>query len=383
MWILSLVSMVADVASEMLYPVVPVYLKEIGFSVFLIGLLEGIAEAVSGLSKGYFGSWSDRYGERMPFVRWGYALSALSKPLFVILQLPLWVVFVRTLDRIGKGLRTAPRDALLSAAAPVHMKARIFNFHRGWDTFGAVLGPAIALLYLHFYPGKYAPMFYIAFLPGIIAVFLTYLIREKSFKPIASKLPFNIFSFFKYWKKASFQYKRIFFLLILFALFNSSDMLLLLKVNEVTGNGLMVLVIYIFYNIIYAASSYPFGILADKVGMKVMLLAGLLLFSVTYWGMAFNEINVSFYLLFGLYGLYMAATEGISKAWITSLVKQEETGTAVGLFVAVQSIALMVASAFAGFVWSFYGATVTFLLTASVSCLVFVLTIFFVRKPVL
>ena len=153
-WILSLVSMFADIASEMLYPVIPVYLRNIGFSVFLIGILEGIAEASAGLSKGYFGTWSDHTGKRMPFVRLGYFLSALSKPMMVLLKFPLWIFIARTTDRLGKGLRTAPRDALLSAEATPETKAGVFSFHRGWDTLGAVVGPLIALGYLHLHPGK-------------------------------------------------------------------------------------------------------------------------------------------------------------------------------------------------------------------------------------
>ena len=148
-WILSLVSMFADIASEMLYPIIPVYLQNIGFSIFLIGLLEGVAEATSGLSKGYFGNWSDRIGRRMPFVRMGYFLSAIAKPLMVIFKFPVWVFFARTIDRLGKGSRTAPRDAILSTESTLQTKGQVFSFHRGWDTLGAVFGPAFALLFLH------------------------------------------------------------------------------------------------------------------------------------------------------------------------------------------------------------------------------------------
>src|SRR6476469_848472 len=166
-WLLSLVSLFADMASEMLYPVVPVYLKEIGFSVFLIGLLEGVAEFTAGISKGYFGRQSDARGERMPFVRWGYFLSAASKPMMALFIQPLWIFFARTTDRLGKGLRTAPRDALLSQAATPQTKARVFAFHRSLDTLGAVLGPIAALLYLHFFPQRYRPLFFYAFIPGL------------------------------------------------------------------------------------------------------------------------------------------------------------------------------------------------------------------------
>jgi len=379
-WILSLVSMTADIASEMLYPVVPVYLRNIGFSVFLIGLLEGIAEATAGLSKGFFGNWSDNTGKRMPFIRVGYFLSALAKPMMVILKFPLWIFFARTTDRLGKGLRTAPRDALLSAEATPETKAGVFSFHRGWDTMGAVIGPVIALLYLSIYPGKLSTLFYLAFIPGIIAVFITFLIREKSATPRVEKTAAGFFSYFSYWKKATPDYRRLIIPLVLFALFNSSDMLLLLKVKETTGSESNTILAYIFYNLVYALASYPMGLLADRINMKKVFLAGLLLFSATYFGMAKIESMTAFYVIFGIYGIYMAATEGISKAWITNLVKKEDTGTAVGLFVSLQSVSLMIASIVAGLIWSIYGASLTFLLTSIISFLVFLFMLFFVRK---
>ena len=178
-WILSLVSLFADVASEMLYPVVPVYLKEIGFSVFLIGVLEGVAEFTAGLSKGYFGKLSDEKGVRLPFIKSGYFLSAVSKPMMAVFTFPLWIFLGRTIDRLGKGFRTAARDALLSQNATPETKARVFSFHRGMDTLGAVIGPIAALLFLHFYPKQYAPLFYLAFFPGLIAVLLIFLLKER------------------------------------------------------------------------------------------------------------------------------------------------------------------------------------------------------------
>ena len=157
--ILSIVSLFADIASEMLYPVIPVYLKEIGFSVVWIGLLEGVANFTAGISKGYFGKLSDEKGLRLPFVKWGYLFSAISKPLFAFFVYPLWIFFVRTIDRLGKGVRTAARDALLSQEATKETKARVFGFHRSLDTIGATIGPVIALLFLYFYPGQYKSIF--------------------------------------------------------------------------------------------------------------------------------------------------------------------------------------------------------------------------------
>ena len=147
-WILSLISLFTDMASEMLYPIMPIYLKSIGFSIVLIGILEGVAEATAGLSKGYFGKLSDASGKRVPFVQVGYALSTISKPMMAMFIYPLWIFFARTIDRLGKGIRTGARDALLSDEAPAEVKAKVFGFHRSMDTLGAAIGPSLALLYL-------------------------------------------------------------------------------------------------------------------------------------------------------------------------------------------------------------------------------------------
>ena len=150
-WILSLISLFLDTAGEMLYPIMPIYLKTIGFSIVLIGILEGIAEATAGLSKGYFGQLSDNSGKRVPFVQFGYILSVISKPMMAIFAYPLWIFFARTLDRFGKGIRTGARDAIISDEATHETKGKVFGFHRSMDTFGAVLGPIIAFLSWDFF----------------------------------------------------------------------------------------------------------------------------------------------------------------------------------------------------------------------------------------
>lgn len=182
-WILSLVSLFTDFASEMLYPIMPMYLQSIGFSTVLIGLLEGIAEATAGLSKGYFGKLSDSIGRRVPFVQLGYSLSAISKPMMAAFAYPLWVLFTRTTDRLGKGIRTGARDAILSDETTPEHKGKVFGFHRGFDTMGAVLGPLTALLFLQYYPGSYQTLFFIAFIPGAGAILLTLLVTEKMYRP--------------------------------------------------------------------------------------------------------------------------------------------------------------------------------------------------------
>ncbi|AFL81938.1 sugar phosphate permease [Aequorivita sublithincola DSM 14238] len=370
-WILSLVSLFTDMASEMLYPIMPIYLESIGFSILLIGVLEGLVEAVAGLSKGYFGQLSDSKAKRAPFVQLGYSFSALSKPMMAFFIYPLWIFFVRTVDRLGKGIRTGARDAMLSAETTKANKGKVFGFHRSMDTLGAVLGPALALLYLYFNPKDYINLFYIAFIPGVLAVVASFLLKDKKVetasKNVINKQPkkkIGFFSFIKYWKQSSSEYRKVVIGLLFFALFNSSDVFLLLKAKDAGLDDTWVIGIYIFYNLIFALTAYPLGSFADKIGLKKMFVFGLIIFSIVYFGMGLTTNLYAIIALFFGYGIFGAATEGISKAWITNLAKDENTATAIGTFTAFQSIVAMIASVVAGLLWFYFGASVTFFVTA-------------------
>ncbi|OWY19449.1 MFS transporter [Sphingobacteriales bacterium UPWRP_1] len=369
-WILSAVSLFTDMASEMLYPIMPVYLKAIGFSVLLIGVLEGVAEAVAGLSKGYFGKLSDNSGKRVPFVQLGYALSAISKPMMAMFVYPAWIFIARTTDRIGKGIRTGARDALLSDEATPATKGKVFGFHRSMDTLGAVLGPSLALLYLWYYPNDYGTLFLLAFLPGMAAVFASLLLKQKNRPEIKRSAGTSFFGFLHYWKESPPQYRKVVAGLLAFALFNSSDAFILLKAKQSGLTDSMVIGLYIFYNLIYALSAYPAGILADRLGLKNMFLLGLGIFTAVYAGMAFTASFTVFLLLFFLYGCYAAATEGVAKAWISNIAGKQDTATAIGTYAGFQSIFAMLASSLAGLVWYAFGAPATFLLTAVATALV-------------
>jgi MFS family permease len=379
-WILSLVSLFTDMASEMLYPIMPLYLKSIGFSILLIGILEGVAEATAGLSKGYFGKLSDSTGKRMPFVQWGYALSALSKPLMAIFIAPIWVFFVRTIDRIGKGIRTGARDAVLSDEATQETKGKVFGFHRSMDTLGAVLGPLLALLYLKFHPEDYRTLFFIAFAPGILAVVFALLMKDKNLVSKTSNKKVSFFSFLQYWKQSPTMYRKLVFGLLVFALFNSSDIFLLLKVKESGVNDTNIISIYIFYNLVYAVAAFPLGILADKIGLKKIFISGIFIFTLVYASMAYATLPYQFYIIFFLYGVYAAATEGIAKAWISNISAKEDTATAIGTYTAFQSICTMLASSLAGFIWYRFGSNATFLLSAAVVFLVVLYIVFFTAE---
>ncbi|MEO6540499.1 MAG: MFS transporter [Ferruginibacter sp.] len=392
-WILSLVSLFTDMASEMLYPVMPLFLKHIGYTAIFIGVLEGVAEAVAGLSKGYFGKLSDSSGKRLPFVQLGYSLSAISKPMLAIFIYPWWIFLSRAIDRLGKGIRTGARDAMLSDECTKETRGRVFGFHRSMDTMGAVLGPALALVYLYFYPNDYKTLFLIAFLPGLLAILSTLLIKEKknSQAPTinpqdtsdGTRTPVNFLAFAGYWKKSPPQYKKLVTGLLLFALFNSSDVFLLLKMKESGLTDTAVIGVYIFYNLVFALLAYPIGILADKFGLKKIFIAGLFVFSLVYIGFAFNNNLFIFLLLFFLYGVYAAATEGISKAWISNITDKSETATAIGTYSGFQSICALIASSLCGLLWYNFGAMFTFLVTASVTIVVIIYLAYYKRTEVI
>ncbi len=378
-WVLSLVSLFTDVAGEMLYPVMPLYLKTIGFSVIFIGILEGLAEATAGLSKGYFGNWSDNIGRRLPFVQIGYGLSTLAKPLMALFAVPIWVFMIRTLDRLGKGIRTGARDALLSDETTPEFKGRVFGFHRSLDTLGAVLGPLLALIYLYYYPNEYKSLFIWAFIPGAIAIFLTLLIKEKRKESQNKKAP-ALLDFVKYWKNSPAKYRQLTGALLFFTLFNSSDIFLILKIKESGMSDTTAIGVYIFYNLIYALASYPLGAKADKWGMKSVFVMGLFLFSCVYLGMAFAASTPIFLFLFLLYGIYAAATEGVAKAWISNICDKKDTATAIGTYTAFQSVLTLVASSMTGIIWATLGASTAFLITASMTFLVMLYLLFVFKE---
>ncbi|MCG6961150.1 MFS transporter [bacterium BMS3Abin03] len=367
--ILGLVSLFTDIASEMLYPVTPIFLTAVlGSSMAVVGIIEGIAEITAGLLKGYAGNLSDKIGKRSIFVIIGYSLSALSKPLPGIFPNISSVIISRTTDRVGKGIRTAPRDALLGSYSEGNSGA-IFGFHRGMDTLGAAIGPLAAILLLYLYPDNFQLVFLAAFVPSVIAVSFTFIVKDRTTTGKSkSQLSYAIF-----WKTSSKQYKILLVLIVIFSFVNSSDVFLILKSKSISGSDILAILGYVFYNLIYAVTSYPFGKLSDKFGKNLIFGIGLLIFSLIYFGFALSTEMIFIWILFAFYGIYSASTEGISKAWISDLVSDEMRGSAIGLVTMLSSFSIMLGSFTAGVLWDSYGSTVPFLLSAVVSLVVGVL----------
>ncbi len=365
--ILGLISLFTDMASEMLYPITPIFLASVlGASMISVGVIEGLAEITAGFLKGYFGFLSDKLGKRSIFVVGGYSISALSKPLPGIFPQIFIVLISRVTDRIGKGIRTAPRDALLAGYSNSNNTGAIFGFHRGMDTLGAVLGPLIALLLLRIYNYDYNLIFIIAFVPSIIAVTFTFFIKDKKVE-IKKRKKLQYISF---WEESPQTYKTLVILITIFSLVNSSDVFLILKSRNISHSDIIAILGYVFYNLIYAGSSYPAGLISDKIGKKKIYILGLIIFSAVYFGFASSDNFILTWILFAFYGIYAASTEGILKAWVSDLVAYEKVASAVGLITMLSSIAMFIGSILTGYLWDAFGSSVPFYLSSAVSLVV-------------
>ncbi len=365
--ILGLVSFFTDFASEMLYPVTPLFLTSIlGASMVSVGLIEGFAEITAGLLKGYFGNLSDKLGKRSIFVVIGYGLSGLVKPLPGLIQNIFTVLLSRVTDRIGKGIRTAPRDALLASYAEGNTGA-VFGFHRSMDTLGAVFGPITALIILYFIPQGYKTIYLISIIPSIFAIYFTLIVKDNKGK---NKTKSKI-GFIEFWKNSGRQFKVLFFVLTAFSLFNSSDVFLILKSKEIAKSDTIAILGYVYYNFVYALLSYPIGILSDKFGKKKIFILGLFAFSIVYLGFALSSGFMFIWILFLVYGFYAGASDGVVKAWISDLIPDNLRGTAIGIITTGISLATMVGSVLAGYLWDLTGgAFLPFILSSIVSFLV-------------
>jgi MFS family permease len=367
--LLSLVSFFTDIASEMLYPVTPIFLAvSLSASMTIIGIAEGLAEVTASLFKAYFGRLSDRIKKRSLFVILGYTLSSIVKPLPGLIPNISTVLAFRVVDRLGKGIRSAPRDALLASYVS-NDSGRIFGFHRGMDTLGAAFGPIAALIILYFYPGEYVLIFLLAIIPSFFSVFLTFFVRDK-FIDVKKR---GQEKYFEFLFKTPVEYKIFLILYTIFSIANSSDVFLILKLRHDSGSEMTAILGYITYNIVYASFSFPAGIISDKYSKKLVFTTGLLVFTVVYFGFGLVSNPILLFLCFGLYGVYSAFTEGISKAWISDLIPDKDRGSAIGLVNMLSGLGVMFGSFLSGVLWDQFGSTVPFICSASIALFVYLL----------
>ncbi|MBP6513140.1 MAG: MFS transporter [Bacteroidia bacterium] len=371
-WLLGCISLFADISSELLYPVLPLFLKEAGYSMLVLGMLEGIANVVAGVSKGYFGHRSDQLQQRAVFVKWGYGLSALGKMMMMGSPDLMRIFSGRITDRLGKGIRTAPRDSLLALESSPETRAAVFGFHRGLDTLGAAIGPSLALLWLWWMPGDYSTLFTIAFIPAVISLILAFRLKEKKVNAeVNSKTHVGFFSYFNYWKTSHVSFRKFLFPLMLFALVNSPDVFLLMALNEAGFSDTAMIAVYILYNLLYALLAMPIGVWADKWGKINVMLIGVFLFALCYFGMAWMNSLLAFTILFAVYAFSISCLESVAKAVISNIVPTQERGQAIGFYTSVNSLGVLFAGVWTGWLWSIGGPQLVFSITAGVALISF------------
>jgi MFS family permease len=356
-FVLGLVSFFNDVASEMIYPIIPIFLTSVlGAPVAIVGLIEGIAESTASVLKVISGWFSDKWQKRKPFVVAGYSFSAISKILLSLAFSWPFVLIARFVDRFGKGTRTSARDALIAESSENSVRGRSFGFHRALDTLGAVVGPLIALLVIHFLDNKFRLIFFLAFIPSCIGIILLlFFVKEKK-KKVNSSPTFNF-----RWRELNLSFKIFLLISFIFALGNSSDAFLILRAQNLGLSLILVILAYVFFNFTYAIFSIPAGIISDKIGPKKVILSGFLLFSVVYLFFGLIHSSLLIWFLFPIYGIYMALTEGVGKAYISNLVPQEKIGTAFGIYQTTIGLCTFFASLIAGLLWTYIGVSVPFI----------------------
>jgi MFS family permease len=374
-FVAGLVSFFMDVSSEMLYPLVPLFLSgTLGVNKSVIGLIEGIAESTASLLKVFSGYVSDRLGNRKWLMLGGYAISTLSRPGMAFSTSWQHVLGARFVDRFGKGVRTAPRDALIAEATEKNFLARAFSFHRSMDTMGAVMGPAIAFFLLGIFSNDYRKIFLLSMIPGAISVLLIlFFIKEsKKTEPQNFQKPRLTMKHFDW------RFKGFVFIATVFAFGNSSDAFLILRAEQSGIPIVMIPVVYLLFNLIYSLSAIPAGIAADRFGKKKVILLGMALFSFLYYGFATATNTADIWALFCVYGFFMGLTEGIFKAFLTTLIPPDFKGTGFGVYNTAVGLSALPASIVGGWLWDRYSFAATFyfgVLTSAAATLMFIVYI--------
>jgi MFS family permease len=376
-FILGIVSFLTDVSSEMVYPLVPLFLTSVlGAPVAAVGVIEGLAEGAASLFKAVGGWVSDRVGRRRPLVFAGYALSAVAKPLLAAAYVWPVALLVRFGDRTGKGIRTAPRDAMVADVTPAGLRGRAFGFHRAADTLGAVVGPMVALGLLAAFSDNFRLIFIVAFVPAVAGVALVNLVKERAPAPAPAASPRVG------WREMGSGFYVFLGISLVFALGNSSDAFLLLRAKDMGLSNSEVVLSYVVFNVVYAALAMPAGIASDRWGRRNVMGGGFAVFGAVYLGFALAGRGAVIWPLFAVYGLYMALTEGVGRAFVADFVPSERRATALGLYQGAMGAMILVSSVIAGVLWDVMGPEAPFFLggATAVAALALLLTVL-PRRP--
>ena len=357
----------------MVYSVMPMFLMSLGASKTSLALIEGIAESTASLVKALSGFWSDKIGKNKPFMLIGYGLSALIIPLYTFVVSPMQVLYLRFIERFGKGIRTAPRDSLIAGSVTNGETGRSFGLQKAMDNSGAIVGPLAAFVLLIFFPENYRLIFLLAGIPAVLSI-LVIIFGIKEAKRDQESL-------FKKFHFKDFPAKFYLFLVIVFVftLGNSTDALLMVKANEVGVKVAFIPLVYMITSIVAVLLAIPVGSLSDRIGKEKILIAGYLIYAIVYYGFGVTSHVWAIVGLFAMYGLYSAATDGIQKAFISDITDKNKQGTGLGIYNALLGITLLPASLIAGVLYDKVNSRVPFYFGAATALLSAVLMIFFVR----
>jgi MFS family permease len=381
-WIVTATSFLTDISSEMIVYLIPLFLANVlGVGTAVIGLIDGVAEATASLLKIYSGALSDKLGQRKWLTVAGYAISTIAKPFLFIANAWGWVFGVRFADRVGKGIRTAPRDALVADSIDSSQRGLAFGFHRAGDTLGAFvgLGGAAVIVWLTQSQAELLTVntFHIAILVSVIPAVLAVIVLALGAREVGKGKPSSAPALSL--KGFDSRFKYFLFIVVLFTLGNSSDSFIVLRGQERGLNVLQIMLMMMTFNFVYAVLAGPLGALSDRIGRRRLIIFGWLAYGLVYLGFAFSQTGWQVWTLFGLYGIYYAATEGVAKALIADLVPEAQRGTAYGLYAAAVGLTALPASLFAGLLWqglgswAGFGASAPFAFGAAMSLLAGVL----------
>ena len=366
-----LTSFFTDTSTKMVYSVMPLFLLSIGASKTTISLIEGIAESTASLLKAVSGYWSDKIGKNKPFMIIGYGITAIVTPLYALARIPIQILFFRFFERIGKGLRAAPRDSLISGSIKKNEAGKTFGFQKAMDNSGAIVGPLIAFLLLSIFPLNYSYIFLLATIPAILGV-LTIIIFIKEAKAEKKETTNKI--------SLKLLPKKFYFFLIIifvFTLGNSADALLLVKTSETGIDKSYIPFVYMIFNTVSVLLAIPIGKLSDRIGREKLIILGFIVYAIVYYFFGrFNSINV-FIFLFMLYGFYSALTDGSQKAMISDIVSKDLKGTGFGIYHAVLGITLLPASLIAGLLYDKVNSNAPFYFGSIMALIATILMIIF------